>query len=86
MALVKSMKEIESIIVNGGRCSDGTPYSPKDAQNVQQRLITQDELPLLDVPEFMNRPANSVKCLIIKYHHHLVCSLSRRWFNKSEWS
>ena len=27
MALVKSMKDIESIIANGGRCSDGTPYS-----------------------------------------------------------
>ena len=50
MALVKSMKEIESIIANGGRCSDGTPYSvSKDTQNVQPRLITQDELPLLDV-------------------------------------
>lgn len=27
MALVKSMKDIESIIANDGRCSDGTPYS-----------------------------------------------------------
>ena len=32
MALVKSMKEIENIIGNGGRCNDGTPYSvSKDA-------------------------------------------------------
>ena len=27
MALVKSMKDIESIIANDSRCSDGTPYS-----------------------------------------------------------
>lgn len=32
IALVKSMKDIESIIANDGRCSDGTPYSvSKDA-------------------------------------------------------
>ena len=27
MALIKSMKDIESIIPNGGECTDGTPYS-----------------------------------------------------------